>query len=88
MNAYTFTDDNGINWRRITKTAARKVFESGERLVLCASNLRPFGPWHPEIEVTDIRDHWSDFNTLVNEFEYYNCSHPGEGRYASFYIPA
>jgi len=88
MHVYTFTDDSGVNWKRVSKRMARKLFATGERLVICACNMRPFGPWHPEIEVTDIADHWSDFDTMVNSFEYYNCSHPGEGAYASFYIPA
>lgn len=86
MINYEFQDNSGRKWHRVNKRRARRAFESNDRLVLCACNMRPFGPWHPEIEVTDIRDHWSDFDTMVNDFEYYNCSHPGEGSYASFYM--
>ena len=84
MTHYEFTDDHGRKWYRVNKHRARRAFEQGERLVLCACNLRPFGPWHPEVEITD--NFWRTFDQLVNEFEYYNCSHPGEGAYASFYM--
>ena len=88
MNAYVFTDDKGTNWKRVNKKVARRVFDSGETIVLCACNMRPFGPWRTECPVNNKSTYREDFDYVVNSFEYYNCSHPGEGRYASFYIQA
>lgn len=88
MHSYEFTDDHGQRWQRVNKRRARRAYEQGERLVLCACNMRPFGPWHPEYEVfPSEHNDWSSFDALVNSFEYYNCSHPGEGAYASYYMP-
>ena len=88
MNAYKFTDGNGTNWKRVRKDVARKVFDSGDDLVLCACNMRPFGPWHPECKVNNKSAYREDFDLLVNDFEYYNCTCNETGRYTSYYIPA
>lgn len=86
MNNCIFTNNNGIEYKRVPKNVARKLFNAGETIVLCACNLRPFGPWHPEMSVNNASVYREDFDYVVNCFEWYNCSHPGEGSYASYYV--
>lgn len=76
---------NGTNYRRITKPVARRMFNSRKNVLLCACNLRPGAPWHPEIIVNS--ESGNTFNQVTNAFEYYNCN-ALSGYYAAFYIEA
>jgi hypothetical protein len=75
-------------YTRITKRAALKRFNNGECIYLCPVKLRPGGPWHPEITITN-KGHFAgvteDFNKIINQFEYYNCN-VETGYYAAYYI--
>ena len=98
MNNYTFKDKNGVNYRRITKSTARKAFYNGLTVVICPSNLRPFTPWHCETDLninndaikTEIENGFikreNVFNYLINQFEFYNCSNTETGRRCNYYI--
>ena len=96
MNNYIFTNEiTKKEYKRINKTAARAAYAAGKTVILCACNLRPFGPWHPETNINRARhdDYLTDeisvnnmFNNLVNSFEYYNCSNNETGKYTAFYI--
>jgi hypothetical protein len=81
---------------RITKHAARRQW--GKRnMVLCPCNLRPGGPWHPELNVDAKRiaealastyEHErksASFDAYVRNFEWYNCNNKETGLYTSFY---
>ena len=50
MNNYTFNDD-GKQYKRIDKRQAKKLYDAGKTIILCACNLRPFGFWRPEIPI-------------------------------------
>ena len=95
MNNYIFINDaNKKEYKRINKTAARTAYAAGKTVILCACNLRPFGPWHPEVTaVYADRDETEKdtpaidyFNKLVNYFEVYNCINNETGKYTAFYI--
>lgn len=75
----------GITYKRITKAAARKLYEAGKNIVLCPCNLRPFSFWHPEIETNKEQSVEASFYKLVNEFEFYNCTNSETGKYTNFY---
>lgn len=95
MNNYTFKNKRtNKEYKRINKTAARAAYIAGKNIIICACNMRPFGPWHPEVEVNyNDRDETENetpaadyFAKLIMHFEYYNCINNETGRYAAFYI--
>lgn len=72
------------NYLRVTKAAARKLYEAGETVILCPCNLRPGWPWYPEVEVKkETQD--ADFETILNHFEFYNLN-PETGRYVNYFV--
>lgn len=93
MNNYTFNAD-GKQYKRIDKRQAKKLYDAGKTIILCACNLRPFGFWRPEIPInkTDYLKHGYtapasdyDFRHRVNSFEFYNCTNTETGKYCAFY---
>ena len=89
MRKYSFTDHNGKTWERINKKQAKAAYNNGLTVIFCPVNMRPFTPWHLEIDVN--KNFWScdglSFEQVLNEFEYYNCTCNETGRYTAFYIP-
>lgn len=74
-------------YTRINKTTARRYFDIGLPIVFCPVNLRPFTPWHVEIEQCKGGLRVDDnFDTFCNSFEYYNCNNSETGKYSAFYI--
>lgn len=70
-------------FRRISKAAARKLFETGKVVYLCPVNLRPGGPWHPEM---GVKYHSGEgFDVCVNAVTWYNCTGRETGRYLAYY---
>lgn len=88
MNKYSFTN-NGKTWERITKKQARAAYNNGLTVLFCPVNMRPFTPWHLEIDVNKINQNCAGetFDSIVNAFEWYNCTNNETGRYTAFYIP-
>lgn len=95
MNKYTFTN-KGFTFERINKKEARTAYINGLTVLVCPVNLHPFNPWGVATNwnrkdraqfVIDEIGVKNDFNSLVNSFEYYNCTTAQAGRYAAFYIP-
>lgn len=82
---------------RISKAAARKLYNNGHKIRICAVKLSPVNVWGA---YTDARlaaftavssDGFNttvarnkDFETVVNAFEAYNCN-AKTGKYAAFY---
>lgn len=54
---------------RVNRTRAKKIYENGGRVTLCASNMRPdvFGV------IVDNTD-GAHFEKVENAFYYYNCN--------------
>lgn len=75
---------NDGHYARITKTEARRRFDSGEAIAICASNLRPGAFWYPECTIKKRGAH-DLFENKVNAFEFYNCINSETGRKAAFY---
>lgn len=88
MHKWRFTDSKGNEWERITKKQARAAYNNGLTVVFCPVNSRPFGAWGLEMEINreNINCNFSSFETILNEFEWYNCR-PDTGKYTAFYIP-
>lgn len=87
MKAYVITNSQ-TEYRRISKREAKRRFEAGEVVALCPVKLRPGFPFAPHCSIRRNDDeHWSGvdkFETRLNEFIHYNCSHAA-GYYAAFY---
>jgi hypothetical protein len=69
--------------KKINKAAARKLYAEGKPFWIVACNLRPqcgilIGSSSFE-RMADV-----PFDTMVNSYEYYNCTNE-TGRYAAFY---
>lgn len=74
------------NYMRISKRAAKKIWNNGENetvIYFCPVNLRPGWPWNPEIAFYKTGE---NFEKSVAAFEYYNCTCNETGRYTAFYI--
>lgn len=78
MNKYSV---NGFT--RISKAAARKLYNAGQIVYFCACNMRPGCDWHPEIAVQQTGE---PFENRVNNFQWYNCINSETGKYTAFYI--
>ncbi len=89
MNQLTATGQlygKTVTIKRISKAAARELFANGVEIYLQSSNFYPFGVWqsvHP-IQKNEMFENGYNFNSLINEFQYYNCCSE-RGRYIHFY---
>lgn len=86
MKNLTFTDNNGKKYKQITKTRAKNLFTQNKLFVICAANLNPFGVWCPGCFIQNDGSKDS-FESLLNEFLFYNCNNKEVGYYARFYEP-
>lgn len=88
MTNRTFTDRDGACWVRVNKHRARSTYEAGSDVIIAPVNIRLFGPWGVEALLTKRRPRLTGetFDTLVNEYEYYNCIDYCSGSYAAFYV--
>lgn len=82
---------------RISKAAARKLYNAGQTIRICAAKMSPVNIWGEYADAnaaaftvvssdgfntTVARNH--DFETVVHAFQYYNCN-ATTGKYAAFY---
>lgn len=85
MREYSFRKD-GFTFERVSKATARRVFNNDMPIMLCPCNLRPeTGLFSTVVQNGKHLD--TTFETLLNTFEYYNCTTNVTGRYTAFYIP-
>lgn len=75
--------DKDRTYTRISKTAAKKMFESGREILLCPVNLRPGEPWHPECS---IKKDEQNFDTYIAMFKSHTANNAETGFYPAFYI--
>ncbi len=85
-------------YKRISKPAARKIYNDGGVIRLVPCNIRPVNYWdyyadaqkdqftqvdYDGFNATVARN--KEFETVVNAFTYYNCNSE-TGKYPAFYI--
>ena len=70
---------------KIRKNTARKLFNEGHELIIIPCNCSPNGFWVKGFRICKTNLENSDFDRLINEFEYYNCNSE-LGRYTHYYI--
>ena len=71
---------------RISKSAARKIFENGGVLYVCPVKFYPeFSARFNFFELNSDKEMWASFDEFMNDFSYYNCYNE-TGRYPAYYI--
>lgn len=83
----TYTDYSGNNWTRVSKRRARALYNAGHTITLVAAYMRPFGAWclSVPLNISDLHYINDTFDTLVAEYEYFNCNNEC-GKYAAYYV--
>lgn len=74
---------DGQTWERVTKTRARKVYESGGRVAV-SPVLARWGAWVDPYIISNNTG--GPFDLTVSAIEFYNCG-AELGRYPAYYIP-
>ena len=67
---------------KINKAAACKLYNNKQPFIMVPCNMRPDSVFALEIKPGWM---WRSFDTMYNEFFYYNCNHEC-GRYIAFYV--
>lgn len=67
---------------RVSKPCARKIYESGGAICVCAWKENPERDGVYDMKKTID----GEFDQMVSEFIYYNCSSRERGYYPAFYI--
>ena len=73
MNNYTFTSKNGVTYKRISKAAARKKYNSGEAVYIVPVKVNPVNVWDIGCIIDNAAgDPEKEFEKVVNSFIWYN----------------
>lgn len=88
MTNRIFTDRDGACWARVSKRRARSAYEAGNDVIITPVYVDPFNMWRPHARISSKRQWGVDvtFDSIVNEYEYYNCNSSELGRYPAYYI--
>lgn len=83
---------------RITRKEARKRYNAGEVVRMCAVNMSPVNMWDCFVDCcreafppiagdgfNTVVSRSREFDTVVNAFTFYNCNSE-TGRYPAFYV--
>lgn len=87
------------NWKRISKTEAKKLYDKGKAVFCLPCKLNPENWWtHPSIMPNEASvlnadkpsheqiQEFNSFDRMVNHYTYYNCNDKESGLYPAFYI--
>lgn len=69
--------------KKIRKNTARRVYKNGGSLIITPCRCHPCLFMGFEISKNSLDGR--DFDSVINEFEYYNCTSE-TGRYTAFYV--
>ena len=72
--------------KRISKAAARRLWNNGENFIIVPCKCSPcgLGSLYTETDLTTEQRDGVDFDKFVNSFEFYNCNNE-MGKYSAFY---
>ena len=76
-----------LNYTRINKRVARKLYNLGRTITVLPCKANPNSPWFSNSTVSKESTD-KDFDALVNEFTYYNCNTSELGHRPAFYVVA
>ena len=86
MNNYVFTSrTTGKTIKRVTKSEARRLFNQGIDIQIIPCKCNPTSLYYTGIWYNSAATD-ADFDTLVRNFEVYNCNYNETGKYAAFYV--
>ena len=88
MTNRTLTDNKGTSWTRVSKRRAKSAYNAGYDVIITPVNIAPFNPWRTHTRISNKRRWGVDvtFDSIVNEYEYYNCNSNEVGRYPAYYV--
>lgn len=72
-----------MNYKKITKQAARKLFNKGANIYILASKMNPNNVWMPPFMINNSNE--SELDKILNSYSYYNCNQE-TGNGINFYI--
>lgn len=79
MNEY-----RGNRFERISKAAAKKLYEAGTEVYAAPCKMNPESVWFSPFGFQIDEENGADFQNVVNACTYYQCSYE-TGRYLAFY---
>ena len=88
MTNRTLTDNKGTSWTRVSKRRAKSAYNAGYDVIIAPVNMAPFDQWRTHAQVSS-KCRWGvdvTFDSIVNEYEYYNCNSNEVGRYPAYYV--
>jgi len=73
--------------KRINKRIARKLFAESKPFYIIAHKMRPGGPFHMGMTVfpSAYHEEQRDFDYMISNFSWYNCSYE-TGYYPAYYL--
>ena len=82
---------DGLNYIRVSKQCAKKAYIRGYNVVVAPVKWNMYSMWrHYVILNKDVlknrHGYTPHFDSIVNEFEFYNCNLNEEGKYAKFFM--
>ena len=72
-----------MEYKKIEKRQARTLYNKGIKIYLLPCKVRFFNNW---IGVCEIEKNERDFDSVVNEYSFYNCKYNELGLYPAYYI--
>ena len=73
---------NGKAYKKVDKRVARKLFDAGGVVYLAPCKANPCSYW---VYMISVCKESAGFDTVINEFEYYNCN-TELGKRAAYYV--
>lgn len=75
------------NYIRISKTAAKKLYNAGKEVYMLPCKLNPEGMYFNPMGLQIDEENGAKFDSVVNAATYYNCNYE-TGYYMNFYKEA
>ena len=75
-------------YSRISKARARKEFNAGNDVFIMPVKASPVNIWFSPYCANRFAWYTENrsFDSIVNEYEFYNCNYNELGKYAAFYV--
>lgn len=88
MTDRIFSDRDGGTWVRVNKRRARSAYNAGHDVIITPVYVDPFNIWRPHAQISNKRQWGWDvtFDSIIGEYEYYNCNSNFVGRYPAYYV--
>ena len=83
MYTRIFKDNNENEWLRVDKRNARRRYEAGETLIICADNLPPVGAYSFGVAIN--KNSFRNFDAVTKEYTLLNCYNIETGYRPAYY---